>query len=139
ATAGPLVDPELAQVEFGADRGGGLAAVAFGGHADLRRPAGDLDGEVVTGLGGQPGPAGLDDDAPGVRPEPEVACGCSHGANRTGSGGNRSTGGRTYPGQTCPDRTGSAGAGHPGGGAQIPGPAQGTHPPPRARRPPPAA
>ena len=70
--AGPLADLERAEVEVGADRGGGRAAVFLGGHLDLRRPPGDLDGEVVTGPGGQAGPGGLDDDTPGVGPEPEI-------------------------------------------------------------------
>src|SRR2546421_743799 len=54
-------------------------AVTFGGHLDLRRPPGDLDGEVVTGLGGQPGPGGLDEDTPGVGPELDTAWSNSHG------------------------------------------------------------
>ena len=36
----------------------------------------------MTDLGGEPGPARLEDDAPGVRPEPEVTRVCSHGPNR---------------------------------------------------------
>src|SRR4029077_12047509 len=84
-----LADLERAQVEFGADRGGGLAAVALGGHLDLRGPAGDLDGQVVPGPGGEPGPAGLDDATPRVRPEAEIACCGSHGPtveDRSGQG-----------------------------------------------------
>ena len=89
--ARPLADLQRAEVEFGGDRGGGHAAVFVGRHLDPRRPPGYLDGEVMAGLRGQPGPARLDDDASRVRPEPEIACVCSHGPNRKGSGGKRST------------------------------------------------
>ena len=85
--AGPLADLQRAQVEFGADRGGGLAAVVLGGHVDPRRPAGDLDGEVVAGPGGQPGPAGLDDDAPACQARAGNCLLMQPRANRTGSGG----------------------------------------------------
>ncbi len=48
------------------------------GDGDVGRPAGDVDRQIVADPGGQPGPGRLDNDAPGVRPEPVGTCGCSH-------------------------------------------------------------
>jgi len=71
----------------GSAAGGGHAAVFVGRHLDSRRPLGYLDGEVMAGLRGHPGPARLDDDAPRVRPEPEIAGVFSHGPTVRGQAG----------------------------------------------------
>src|ERR1700678_2391086 len=89
--ARPLPDLQRAEVEVGLDLRGRHAPSIISWHLDLRRPLSYLERQVMAGLGGEPGTARLDDDTPGVRPEPEVACICSHGPYRRRSSAQRST------------------------------------------------
>ena len=84
--AGPLADLERAEVEIGADRGGGQAAGVLGGQVDPRRPPGDFEGEVVAGPGGQPARAVLMTTRPASGPSWTFP-GSSHGPTVKGRAG----------------------------------------------------
>src|SRR5580658_9952752 len=77
--AGALADLQRAEVELCLHRRRGEAARVVVRHLDPRRPAGDFEGQVVAGPGGEAGPAGLEHHASVVRPEPEVTRNSSHG------------------------------------------------------------
>src|SRR5579863_2091544 len=86
--AGALADLQRAEVDLGLDR---RRRDVVARHVDLRGPAGDLEGQVVAGHGGEALAAGLEHETPVVRAEPVVTCCSSHGPDCTGSGRSRSS------------------------------------------------